>query len=57
MKTIYIAKIDCLYLWCTASETFEECRQKATEILNKEKKNRCTISHMRLESIESFLLL
>lgn len=57
MKTIYVAKIDCMYLWSTASDTIEECRVKALTLISTDKKRHSTISKLQVENIESFLLL
>lgn len=57
MKIIYVAKIDCMYLWCTASDTREECAKKALEVVEPSKKHRSVVSQVSIETIDTFLLL
>jgi hypothetical protein len=53
MKIIFVAKIDCLYLWETASDTFNACFDKLQRCVVKDKKYLYTISTIEINSIDS----
>jgi len=53
MKVIFIAKLDCLYMWCTASDSYNDCFDKLQSLLVDDKKYLYTISTIQLTCLDS----
>lgn len=53
MKVIFIAKLDCLYMWSTASDSYKDCFDKLQPLIVNDKKYLYTISTMQLTCLDS----
>ena len=57
MKSIYVAKKTCKYIWETASHTMEECESKIKTIIQLNERKDYIICLIEFKDAESYLLI